>query len=54
MKWLDSGADPRLVMASGVMLDPAALTLGFARRFASYKRPTLLLQDMDTAKKDIE
>jgi len=33
-------------MASGVLLDPAALTLGFARRFASYKRPTLLLQDM--------
>lgn len=26
-------------------LDPAALTLGFARRFASYKRPTLLLHD---------
>ena len=46
MKWLDSGSDPRLVMASGVMLDPAALTLGFARRFASYKRPTLLLQDL--------
>ena len=46
MRWLDSGSDPRLVMASGVMLDPAALTLGFARRFASYKRPTLLLQDI--------
>jgi len=45
-KWLNSGADPRLVMASGVLLDPAALTLGFARRFASYKRPTLLLQDI--------
>jgi len=45
-KWLNSGADPRLVMASGVLLDPSALTLGFARRFASYKRPTLLLQDI--------
>jgi len=46
-KWLNSGADPRLIMASGVLLDPAALTLGFARRFASYKRPTLLLQDIE-------
>ncbi|MFN0152817.1 MAG: alpha-glucan family phosphorylase [Gaiella sp.] len=26
-------------------LDPAALTIGFARRFATYKRATLLLQD---------
>jgi len=26
-------------------LDPSALTLGFARRFASYKRPNLLLHD---------
>jgi starch phosphorylase len=37
-------------MASGIMLDPAALTLGFARRFASYKRPTLLLQDLNRLK----
>jgi starch phosphorylase len=27
------------------ILDPDTLTLGFARRFATYKRPTLLLQD---------
>lgn len=50
-KWLDSGtADPRLVMASGVLLDSPVLTLGFARRFASYKRPTLLLQDIERLK----
>jgi starch phosphorylase len=29
------------------LLDPAALTIGFARRFASYKRATLLLRDPD-------
>ena len=46
LKWRKAGSDPNNVMASGVLLDPAALTLGFARRFASYKRPTLLLQDM--------
>jgi starch phosphorylase len=29
------------------VFDPNALTIGFARRFASYKRPTLLLRDPD-------
>jgi starch phosphorylase len=29
------------------ILDPEALTLGFARRFATYKRPTLLLHDQE-------
>ncbi|VVB70981.1 Maltodextrin phosphorylase [uncultured archaeon] len=53
-KWQISGSDPRLVMASGVMLDPAALTLGFARRFASYKRPTLLLQDLTRLQRIID
>jgi len=48
LKWLDKEtADPNIVMASGVLLDPAALTLGFARRFASYKRPTLILSDVE-------
>src|SRR4029078_11716662 len=28
-------------------LDPRALTIGFARRFATYKRATLLLRDPD-------
>ena len=31
------------------MLDPEALTIGFARRFAPYKRATLLFQDMERA-----
>jgi len=30
---------------TGVTLDPAALTIGFARRAATYKRPDLLLRD---------
>ena len=29
------------------MLDPNALTIGFARRFATYKRPNLLLHDRE-------
>jgi starch phosphorylase len=29
-------------------LDPDALTIGFARRFAAYKRPALIFEDFDT------
>jgi starch phosphorylase len=32
-------------------LDPHALTIGFARRFATYKRAVLLLEDMDRLRK---
>jgi starch phosphorylase len=47
LRWLDDHADPNLIMASGIMLDPNALTIGFARRFAAYKRATLILQDVE-------
>jgi starch phosphorylase len=30
------------------ILDPDALTIGFARRFATYKRPPLVFEDYDT------
>ncbi len=33
--------------ASGAPLDPEALTIGFGRRFAAYKRANLLLHDRD-------
>jgi starch phosphorylase len=36
-----------LVNRPGGVLDPDVLTLGFARRFATYKRPTLLLRDQE-------
>ncbi|HVP66926.1 MAG TPA: alpha-glucan family phosphorylase [Anaeromyxobacteraceae bacterium] len=39
------GADPEEVARARHVLDPNALTLGFARRFAAYKRPNLLLAD---------
>ena len=41
------GGSARQVQEAGAVLDPDALTLGFARRFATYKRPTLLLHDRD-------
>jgi starch phosphorylase len=40
-----SGALPEEVEAVKHLFDPSALTLGFARRFATYKRPNLLLHD---------
>jgi starch phosphorylase len=40
-----AGAAPVHVEAAKHVLDPNALTLGFARRFAGYKRPNLLLHD---------
>jgi starch phosphorylase len=39
------GAPPSEVQAATEVLDPEALTIGFARRFATYKRATLLLRD---------
>ncbi len=36
------------------VLDPEALTVGFARRFATYKRGALLLRDPDRLKKLLE
>ncbi|MBA3613619.1 MAG: alpha-glucan family phosphorylase, partial [Nitrospirales bacterium] len=38
-----SGASPEAINVAKHLFDPNALTLGFARRFATYKRPNLLL-----------
>jgi starch phosphorylase len=40
-----SGETPEVTEGARQLLDPTVLTLGFARRFATYKRPNLLLQD---------
>ncbi len=39
------GANPDAIAQADNILDPNMLTLGFARRFAEYKRPNLLLHD---------
>ncbi|MFK4764682.1 alpha-glucan family phosphorylase [Desulfobaculum sp. SPO524] len=44
---LQKGARRSEVEAAEDVLDPQALTIGFARRFATYKRANLLLQDRD-------
>ncbi|MDP9365723.1 MAG: alpha-glucan family phosphorylase [Chloroflexota bacterium] len=45
--WAEGHLDPGQVAAAGPFLDPEALTIGFARRFATYKRATLLFHDAD-------
>jgi starch phosphorylase len=40
-----AGASAEAVAGAKHLFDPNALTLGFARRFATYKRPNLLLHD---------
>jgi starch phosphorylase len=46
-QWLHDDIHPVQVVASGALLDPYALTIGFARRFATYKRSNLILRDVD-------
>ncbi len=42
--WKTGAIHPVQVIASGLLLDPNALTIGFARRFATYKRADLVLR----------
>ena len=42
------GEDPKFIRDTLATLDPAALTFGFARRFASYKRAFLLFRKKET------
>jgi starch phosphorylase len=42
-----SGTSPEALEAAKQLLDPRALTIGFARRFATYKRPNLLLHNRE-------
>jgi len=37
----------RQVLAMGALLDPNVLTIGLAHRFTAYKRPELILQDLE-------
>lgn len=46
-RWTAGGFHPVQVVSSGVLLNPYALTIGFARRFATYKRASLVLTDID-------
>ncbi|MFZ3215933.1 MAG: alpha-glucan family phosphorylase [Candidatus Acidiferrales bacterium] len=49
-EWQKKRVRAESVIAFGALLDPEILTIGFARRFTSYKRPDLILRDLDRLK----
>ncbi|HUX55373.1 MAG TPA: alpha-glucan family phosphorylase [Bacteroidales bacterium] len=44
---MDKHVSPRTLLSISSHLDEKALTIGFARRFATYKRASLLFRDLD-------
>jgi starch phosphorylase len=46
LRWTQDRISSSIVMAGGTLLDPSILTIGFARRFATYKRADLIFHDM--------
>jgi starch phosphorylase len=53
LRWAKGEATPQQVLAMGPLLDHDTLTIGFVRRFAEYKRPSLLFQDIERLKRII-
>lgn len=47
----ERGASPAEIAAASEVLDPSVLTIGFARRFATYKRATLFMRDIERIKR---
>ncbi|MEM6520711.1 MAG: alpha-glucan family phosphorylase [Cyanobacteria bacterium P01_C01_bin.70] len=50
---LNRDASPQELAKAEEVLDPSVLTIGFARRFATYKRATLFLKDLERIRKII-
>ena len=46
-RWKEEHVTAARVVAAGTLLDPNALTIGFARRFTGYKRPELIFHNPD-------
>ena len=44
-RWREEQVSAARVVAAGTLLDPNALTIGFARRFTGYKRPELIFHN---------
>jgi starch phosphorylase len=49
--WIAETAGPLRVLTGGTLLNPDALTIGFARRFATYKRAVLIFRSLERLKK---
>ncbi len=50
-RWSIDRVSPSIALAGGTLLDPSILTLGFGRRFATYKRADLIFYDLERLKK---
>ena len=46
-RWADQWKEALHLVGAGTLLDQEALTIGFARRFATYKRADLMFRDAD-------
>ncbi|MGD2126516.1 MAG: alpha-glucan family phosphorylase [Desulfobacteraceae bacterium] len=50
-RWTEDRPNASVVVAGGTLLDASVLTIGFARRFATYKRADLIFHDKERLKK---
>src|SRR5438093_6952738 len=46
-RWADQWKEALHLVGAGTLLDQEALTIGFGRRFATYKRADLIFRDLD-------
>jgi phosphorylase/glycogen(starch) synthase len=51
--WTREGEDPTILDRFLINLNPSPLTIGFARRFATYKRATMFLSDFERMKRNL-
>jgi starch phosphorylase len=50
-KWEEHHDEPAQLVSGGLFLNPSVLTIGFARRFSSYKRADLVFHDIERLKR---
>jgi starch phosphorylase len=50
-RWTTTWREAAQAVAAGTLLDPSTLTIGFARRFATYKRANLFFHDVERFRK---
>jgi starch phosphorylase len=50
-RWAKDRVSSSILIAGGTLLDPSVLTIGFARRFATYKRADLIFHDLPRLEK---
>lgn len=51
VRWAARSDVPENIVAEGVLLNPSVFTIGFARRFSTYKRADLIFHDLERLKR---